>query len=166
MEDEFGCGSEMPDGFMDLVLKFSTQEIVAALGPVEDGDVVILTLIASSEDPPIMWQEAITILKRGRIRVDDGDLEERRDNGNHYGWTNGNGNAYGRERNLDPMSGRGRSVNGEHGGDSNLGEGEEAGNRGNGKAHGREKDKEKGNGKDNGSDKGNGNKNGHNKGGD
>jgi hypothetical protein len=35
------------DGHMDLVLKFKTQEIVAALGDVDDGDVLVLWLTAN-----------------------------------------------------------------------------------------------------------------------
>ena len=42
------CTTEGPDGYLDLVLKFDTQEIVAALGTVYDGDE--LPLILTSED--------------------------------------------------------------------------------------------------------------------
>jgi hypothetical protein len=40
----YACTEEGPDGFMDLTLKFSMQEIVAAIGEVSDGDCLILTL--------------------------------------------------------------------------------------------------------------------------
>jgi len=38
------CNTLGPDGYMDLVLHFDTQEVVAALGLVTDGDYVELTL--------------------------------------------------------------------------------------------------------------------------
>jgi hypothetical protein len=38
------CIEEGPDGFIDLTLKFKTQEIVETLGEVEDGDVITLEL--------------------------------------------------------------------------------------------------------------------------
>jgi hypothetical protein len=38
------CTEEGPDGYMDLTLKFSTQEVVAALGDVSDGDCLVLML--------------------------------------------------------------------------------------------------------------------------
>ncbi|MGD8500457.1 MAG: hypothetical protein PVJ86_07400 [Phycisphaerales bacterium] len=43
-EDECACTTEGPDGFLDLTLKFKTQEIVAAIGEVSDGDLLSLTL--------------------------------------------------------------------------------------------------------------------------
>lgn len=44
------CTTAGADGFTDLSLKFSKQEIAAAIGPVEAGDVVELTLTASLLD--------------------------------------------------------------------------------------------------------------------
>lgn len=44
------CANNDPDGFDDLTLKFDTQEIVAALGPVNDGDEVTLILTATLFD--------------------------------------------------------------------------------------------------------------------
>jgi hypothetical protein len=41
MED---CTTDGPDGRLDLTLKFDAQEVVAALGPVEDGECLVLTL--------------------------------------------------------------------------------------------------------------------------
>jgi hypothetical protein len=41
-----GCNTERGDGFMDLTLKFKAEEIVDALGAVNDGDVVQLILTA------------------------------------------------------------------------------------------------------------------------
>jgi hypothetical protein len=44
-EDCFAdCNEEGPDGHMDLTLKFKAQEVVAALGEVEDGDCLVLHL--------------------------------------------------------------------------------------------------------------------------
>jgi len=40
----FDCTTEGPDGYLDLTLKFSAQEIAAALGGVADGDVLTLSL--------------------------------------------------------------------------------------------------------------------------
>jgi len=42
--DECECTIEGPDGYLDLTLMFETQEIVAALGEVNDGDILPLTL--------------------------------------------------------------------------------------------------------------------------
>jgi len=42
--EECECNTLGPDGEMDLVLHFETQEIVAALGSVTDGDFMELTL--------------------------------------------------------------------------------------------------------------------------
>jgi hypothetical protein len=44
--DDCECTTEGPDGYRDLTLKFSTQEIVAALGDVTDGEYRVLTLQA------------------------------------------------------------------------------------------------------------------------
>lgn len=44
------CTTEGPDGFEDLTLKFQTQEIVAAIGAVNDRDTLELTLTARMED--------------------------------------------------------------------------------------------------------------------
>ena len=38
------CTTAGPDGYTDLTLKFSTQALVAAIGPVNEGDVVVLTI--------------------------------------------------------------------------------------------------------------------------
>jgi hypothetical protein len=38
------CTTEGPDGYLDMTFKFSTQDIVAALGMVADGDVIPLNL--------------------------------------------------------------------------------------------------------------------------
>lgn len=38
------CTEDGPDGYEDLTLKFDVQELVAAIGPVEKGDVKTLTI--------------------------------------------------------------------------------------------------------------------------
>jgi hypothetical protein len=38
------CTTEGPDGYLDLTLKFNVQDIVTALGEVNDGDELELTL--------------------------------------------------------------------------------------------------------------------------
>lgn len=43
-EDECDCNTEGPDSWIDLTLKFNVQEIIEALGDVEDGDVIPVTL--------------------------------------------------------------------------------------------------------------------------
>ena len=44
LEDVAGPGCSGPDGYLDLTLKFKTQEIVSALGAVSDGEVRPLML--------------------------------------------------------------------------------------------------------------------------
>jgi hypothetical protein len=56
------------DGFVDLILHFDTQEIVAALGAVNDGDVLILTLTgnltADYGSKPILGEDVVLIIKK------------------------------------------------------------------------------------------------------
>jgi hypothetical protein len=42
--EPYDCNELGPDGFEDLALKFDTQELVSALGPVNDGEEIALTL--------------------------------------------------------------------------------------------------------------------------
>ena len=54
------------DGYVDLTLKFDPEEIMAALGPVSDGDEIVLTLTGQLVDGvPIEGQDCIVILDRG-----------------------------------------------------------------------------------------------------
>lgn len=48
--DEHDCHNLMEDGYYDLSLKFDTKEILSALGIVEKGDVVYLTLTGELND--------------------------------------------------------------------------------------------------------------------
>jgi len=58
-----GCTTEGADGFDDLTLKFYRQEIVAALGDVQDGDEVVLTLTGALNDgTPIEGADCVVII--------------------------------------------------------------------------------------------------------
>ena len=67
-KDDCGdCTEEGPDGFLDLTLKFDMQAIVAALGDVEDGDCLVLTLEGQLLDgTPIVGEDVVVILKKGK----------------------------------------------------------------------------------------------------
>ena len=56
------CTEEGPDGHLDLTLKFAIQEVVAALGPVEDGDCRVLTLTGVL----ILGEDVVVIRKKGK----------------------------------------------------------------------------------------------------
>lgn len=62
------CNSDGPDGFLDLTLKFDTQEIVAALGSVTDGEVRALTLTAKLKPEfggrSIIGEDVVVILDK------------------------------------------------------------------------------------------------------
>jgi hypothetical protein len=62
-----GCSAVGPDGFNDLVLKFNTQEIVAVLDEVTDGEELILTLAGALNDgTQIEGEDVILIKKKGK----------------------------------------------------------------------------------------------------
>ena len=62
-EDECACTTEGPDGFLDLTLKFDTQEIIRALGQVNDGDLLLLTLTGVDIDgTPIEGTDCVVII--------------------------------------------------------------------------------------------------------
>ena len=66
-DDCYDCTREGPDGVLDLTLKFDRQEIVAALGDVEDGDCMVLFLEGEQLDgTPIVGQDVVVILKKGK----------------------------------------------------------------------------------------------------
>jgi hypothetical protein len=61
------CHEEGPDGYFDLTLKFDTQEIVTALGAVEDGDYLPLTLLVTLVDGTVLeGSDCIRIIKKGK----------------------------------------------------------------------------------------------------
>lgn len=64
-QDDCDCTTDGPDGFADLSLKFDTQAIVAALGTVNDGDQVKLTLTGNLNDgTPIKGEDCVVIIKK------------------------------------------------------------------------------------------------------
>jgi hypothetical protein len=66
-EDCLDCTELGPDGFDDLTLKFDTQDIFAAIGDVEDGDCVDLTITGYLLDgTPFEFKDTVIILKKGR----------------------------------------------------------------------------------------------------
>ena len=66
-EGAFDCTEEGPDGFTDLSLKFSRQDLVAALGDVSDGDVVLLHLDGELFDgTPFEGEDVVVVLKKGK----------------------------------------------------------------------------------------------------
>jgi hypothetical protein len=61
------CSAEGPDGYPDLTLKFDTQEIVAAIGDVNDGDVITLTLTGALYDgTELSGDDIVTVLVKGK----------------------------------------------------------------------------------------------------
>jgi hypothetical protein len=66
----YDCTTEGRDGFMDLTLKFATQAVVAALGEVNDGDVLVLTLTGNLKEEfggtAIRGEDVIIIRKKGK----------------------------------------------------------------------------------------------------
>lgn len=80
--DCFNCSEEGSDGFLDLTLKFDTQEILSqlnlstndlidvseiVLSDLEDGDCLILTLTGSLYDETPIWgEDTVLIIKKGK----------------------------------------------------------------------------------------------------
>ena len=61
------CTEDGSDGFLDLTLKFDMQDIVAAIGEVQDGDCLVLTLEGQLLDgTPILGEDVVIILKKGK----------------------------------------------------------------------------------------------------
>jgi predicted outer membrane repeat protein len=64
--NECACTTEGPDGYMDLMLKFETQEIIAMLGEVIDGEEWMLSLTGTLYDgTEIEGTDCIIIRKKG-----------------------------------------------------------------------------------------------------
>jgi len=64
--DALDCNELGEDLFLDLTLKFRTREIMAALGDVMDGDVLVLTLTGLlMDESPIIGEDVVLILKKG-----------------------------------------------------------------------------------------------------
>ena len=63
-QDAYDCTIEGPDGYVDLAMKFKKQEIIAAIGDVSDGDVLVLTVNAQLFDgTAIQGEDVVVILK-------------------------------------------------------------------------------------------------------
>jgi hypothetical protein len=61
------CTTAGPDGFIDLTLKFDKQEVIAAIGEVEDGTCLVLTLTGELyDDTAITGEDIVRILKKGK----------------------------------------------------------------------------------------------------
>jgi len=69
---ECECTTEGPDGYLDLTLKFRTQDIVDALGEVVNGKVFLLTLTGElSDETSIEGTDCIRVIKKGKKGHDD-----------------------------------------------------------------------------------------------
>lgn len=64
--EECDCTTDGPDGYTDLVLKFKKLEIAEAIGPVSDGDVIVLTMTGNLLDgTPFEASDCVRILDKG-----------------------------------------------------------------------------------------------------
>jgi hypothetical protein len=64
--DSYQCNDLGRDGYLDLVFKFDTEEIVAALGDVEDHEVLILLLDGQLLDGTKIVGEDVVIIKKAK----------------------------------------------------------------------------------------------------
>jgi sugar lactone lactonase YvrE len=64
-EGPCGCHELGPDGFMDLTLKFRTQDVVAAIGEVIDGQELVLTLSGKWSEGEFEGADCVIILSKG-----------------------------------------------------------------------------------------------------
>jgi hypothetical protein len=66
--DAFDCNDYGPDGHVDLTIKFKSKEIVAALGEVTDGDVLVLHLIGNLKEEyggtPFYGEDVVLIIAK------------------------------------------------------------------------------------------------------
>ncbi len=61
------CNALGADGYTDLTLKFDTQAVAAALGAVNDGDVLVLHLTGKLRNgTPVSGEDVVTIIKKGK----------------------------------------------------------------------------------------------------
>ena len=69
-EDALDCTEASADGFVDLTLKFDRQDVVAALGSVNDGDVLVLqltgNLLPAFGGTAFTGEDVVVILKKGK----------------------------------------------------------------------------------------------------
>jgi hypothetical protein len=72
--DTCDCTTEGADGYMDMTLKFDRQAIVAALGAVSDGDVLVLTLTGMTYDSTeIEGRDCVRIIKKKASMLSGGN---------------------------------------------------------------------------------------------
>ncbi|MGB3093537.1 MAG: choice-of-anchor D domain-containing protein, partial [Candidatus Zixiibacteriota bacterium] len=74
--DVCDCTTEGPDGFMDMTLKFDHREVLAALEPVFDEEVRVLTLTGMTyAGTPIEGTDCVVILHKGQSRASSGNID-------------------------------------------------------------------------------------------
>ena len=77
-ENGFVCATEGPDGYLDLTLKFDTQEIINTLGYVEDDDILLLTLTVKDNDGVLRaGTDCVIIIKENKALVGRWKLDEK-----------------------------------------------------------------------------------------
>lgn len=65
--DPYQCNALGPDGRTDMTFKFNTEDVVTALGPVNDGDVLVLHLTGTLRNgTPVTGEDVVTIIKKGK----------------------------------------------------------------------------------------------------
>jgi hypothetical protein len=74
--NECECGESGPDGYTDLTLKFDTQEIVQAVGDVNDGDVLPLMLTGVLEDGTLIEGTDCIVIRGKHKPFKKGDLNK------------------------------------------------------------------------------------------
>jgi hypothetical protein len=65
--DPYQCNTQGPDGYLDLVFKFDTQELVAALGGAKDKEVLTLHLSGELLDGTEIDGEDVVIIKNKKL---------------------------------------------------------------------------------------------------
>ena len=66
--EQCDCTTEGPDGFDDLTLKFDAQEVVAAIGLVNNGDELVLTITGNLLDgTPIEGSDCVIIKSKDKL---------------------------------------------------------------------------------------------------
>ncbi len=66
--DPFDCTTAGPDGYVDLTFKFDAQAVVAALGEVHDGDILVIPLTGNLKEEfggtAFVGEDVIVIIKK------------------------------------------------------------------------------------------------------
>lgn len=63
LDNELSCTEDGADGFLDLTLKFKTQDIINAISPVADGDILVLELTGDLLDGTTFASQDIVIIR-------------------------------------------------------------------------------------------------------